>query len=282
MKHLLFLLLILLQGFTAGAQSGRQNLPLYSTESGDLLPRGFFFAPGISYMWPSDWNRDLNYPLSPDTTLTGEIAARGKIGLYLELGHAHFLPDWMWLNYLDYGLGFKMLRGKEDFSGQGIQPETGALLFETESAGKYSESFVNLFFNANKFLQVSDYNFLVFGAGINADYRVISNRDFEGIPPGVQQFPENLLVQGHLKLGYGFKVQRNLFIIPFLEVPVLGMVPFESYRSTLPYFNSNYRPLLLTVRFQWLSKRKAQDCVGKPTQKTGHELWDPSMRKKRR
>lgn len=261
------------------AQSGRQYKPLYDENGGQFYPRGFFFAPGITYMLPSPFNRDVNQKLNADTSLYGKYEARGKVGLYLEIGHAHFLPYWVPIDYIDYGLSFKLLRGKEAFSGDYRVPETETVISTLSSNSKFSEGFAAASVNFGKFIQVGDYSFILASLGLNADYRITSNRetDYSFIPSA---FPDDFIVQAHAKLGYGYKLQGNLFVIPSIETPILNILPFENGKSTLPYFASRYRPIIFSIRFQWLTRRKPEDCVGKPQEKRGHELWDPSMKRK--
>jgi hypothetical protein len=64
----------------------------------------------------------------------------------------------------------------------------------------------------------------------------------------------------HYKLGFGYKVNQKLFIIPAVETPILNFIPFEKGRSTINVFNLHYRPLIFTVRIAWLRKPKANAC----------------------
>lgn len=280
MKKLLFIFLLFSISFVSNAQYSRRLQPLYDTEGGYFYPRGLHFAPGITYMLPGDWNQDLNSIVGVDSLLTGEKKARGKIGLYLEVGHAHFLPDWMPFEFIDYGISFKMLRGKEDINASINHSETGDLLGEFETQQDFSESFLAAYLNFGKFFQLTDYSFISLSAGVNADYRIISNRNVDGPVYFQQLFPEDLFVQAHVKLGYGYKLQENLFFMPSLETPFLNLLPFDKGKSTLPYFSSRYRPIILSLRFQWLTRKKPEDCVGKPSKPTGHQLWDPKMKRK--
>ena len=279
MNRLLLSIAFLFSCSLVYAQYSRRLQPLYETEGGYYHPRGLHFAPGITYMFPGDWNRELTAEIGPDSLLNGDLQARGRVGLYLELGHAHFLPDWMFLDYIDYGASFKMLRGRESLEANLTEAETGNLLGEVRHEASFSKSFGGVYLNLGKFFQLSNYHFITASVGANADYRIISNRDFEGPRLLSQEFPADLLVQAHFKLGYGIKLQENLFFIPAIETPILNVLPFEDGKSTLPYFSSRYRPLILSVRFQWLTRKKPEDCVGKPSKPTGHQLWDPKMRR---
>jgi hypothetical protein len=230
-------------------------------------------------MLPSPFNKDINQKLNPDTSLYGALEARGRIGLYLEVGHAHFLPYWVPIDYIDYGLSFKLLRGKESLDGDYRVPETETVISPLMSNSRFSEGYASASVNFGKFIQVGDYSFVLASLGLNADYRVTSNREADyAYFPSV--FPDDFLVQAHAKVGFGYKLQNNLFVIPSIETPILNLLPMEDGKSTLPYFASRYRPIVFSIRFQWLTRRKPEDCVGKPQEKRGHELWDPSMRRK--
>lgn len=282
MRQLFSVFFILFFLGDVSAQYSRRLQPLYETEGGYYHPRGLHFAPGISYMLPAIWSEDIERSISPDTLQNGELSQRGKIGLYLEVGHAHFLPDWMWIEYIDYGLGFKMLRGRENFKGQLQDANDLSVLAEFDQEASYSESYVNAYLNFGKFIQTRDYQFIYAAIGVNADYRVLSSLSEDAPLFFNSQKPEDLQVQAHVKLGYGFKLQENLFFIPAIETPILNAVPFEDGKSTLPYYELRDRPILLTLRFQWLTRKKPEDCVGKPDKPTGHQLWDPKMRRKKK
>jgi hypothetical protein len=282
MKHWLLFVSCIALCIQLRAQQGRQ-LPLLYDDSGGLYwPRGFYLAPGLTYTLPAPSQKDDSLSVGADTLAQGSFTARGRMGLALELGHAHFLPHWMPFEYVDYGLGFKWFRGKEEFSGQYLSRESSESLAELASAKKFSDGWLSAGLNVGKFIQLRDYSFLLVSGGANADFRVFGRRDTSGFNPFESSFTENFIAQAHLRIGYGFKLQPNLFVIPILETPILNAIPFESGRSTLAWFNSRYRPFVLTIRFQWLSRRKPADCTGKPSRTEKHELWDPSMRRFKR
>ena len=113
------------------------------------------------------------------------------------------------------------------------------------------------------------------------DFRLFQSNTYAGPTTGmVQAFPGTFLAQLHYRFGFGFKVRSGLFIVPSIETPILTVVPFDDGKSTLQYFSSRYRPLLISIRIMLLDKRKSADCTGKGDGKTGHELWDKNMNRK--
>ena len=75
------------------------------------------------------------------------------------------------------------------------------------------------------------------------------------------------------------KAEKGTFIIPSIEVPILNIQPFEDFKSTLPYFGSRYRPIIFSIKFMFLSKRKPDDCKGLGSGKSGNKLWDKKMKR---
>lgn len=214
-----------------------------------------------------------------DTLYTGVFDQSGKIGLHLELGRHHFVDHLYLLDNIDYGLGFKMLRGAETFEGR---VKTDSALVAISNEGTFGESFVTGFVNLGNIYQISDNTFLHNSLGLNLDYRVINKREMTGLTNGmIQSFPPNFLAQFHYRLGFGFKMSASWFIVPSAETPVLTLVKFDDGKSTMQYFSSRYRPLIFTLRIMRLDKRKSADCVGKSAGTTGHQLWDKKMSKKR-
>ncbi len=292
MKHcVLFLFTIF--SLLASAQRGRQLNPLY-IEGTAYKSSGWFIGPGITYMLPLDRHESLTMFKDAgdgqDTLYSGDFSRAGKIGLYLEAGRHKFLHSDGLINHIDYGIHFKMLRGRENFSGLS---NTGVGMVPVESNSKFSDSFVGAFFNASNITQLADRFWIQNSMGANVDFRVIT-RHVGGQPYGAEwMYPSTLLGQLHYKLGFGWKPEPGIFIIPSIETPILNVYPWDDGRSTLQYFVGRDRPLILTLRIQWLSKEDQRTCEGQPGKnpkvdkdKPGkHEnssLWGPEGKKMKR
>ncbi len=263
-------------------QSGRQFRPLYQTGN-KFKNTGWHFAPGVTYMFPAQANRSesrlMNIEGQTETLFDGDFGAGGRLGFYLEVGRQHFFEYPVFFHYIDYGLHFKQLRGSEVFDGS-VFTQNGAL--PISNRGSFSDGFIGLYFNANHIFQISDRSFIQGSLGINADYRLFDNTQFEGVSEVFEQeFAAPFQGQLHAKIGFGFTPESGIMIIPSLETPILNVVPMYDGKSTLPYFNSRYRPVILSLRILFFSKNKAEDCVGSGanTPPRGHQLWGDDMQK---
>ena len=156
-----FMLFAIAMGF---AQSGRQLRPMYRLDGGDYRNTGWFFGPGMTYTIPGANNDDAilfqQIDDTVDTLLIGSSSAKGKIGAYLEVGKFHFFKNPVLLDYIDYGLHYKMLRGAEDFNGTWYSEDGPVADFQNERY--FNRQQVGAFFNAYKIVQTTDYTFLQF------------------------------------------------------------------------------------------------------------------------
>lgn len=281
MKYIFLIIAVFLSFANAEAQSGRQFRPLFQF-GGKYSPNGWHFGPGMTLMIPNDSERSetrlSRTETEIDTLFSGRFNAGGKPGIYLEVGRQHFVEDPLFIHYFDGGLHYKMLRGTEDFNGRILNGDT---LLSVSNHGRFTHHYIGLYGNANHIVQLSDASFLQLSIGANVDYRVGEKRVYEGLEP-LQTTEEAgpLQAQLHAKVAYGFRLESRVFIIPSVETPILNVYPFYDGKSTLPIFNSRYRPIIFSLRILILSFQPTGDCVGKGTEKRGDQLWGKDMRKR--
>ncbi len=213
-------------------RKNRDLVPL----SGQMMLSGWHFAPGLTYMLPQ------NKGLFKSSESSKDVNPKGKFAFYVEAGRYTIFPGGgNVFNYMDYSLAFKRLSGKEIYNG---------------NEGFFKQNYLLGNFNINNIIQLTDYTFIQNSLGVNVDYNLFGQVQSSG---SSATEPSKLIAQLHYKLGYGIKVTNNLFIIPILETPILNTWAWEKGKSTLGFFSSRYRPLILTVRFAFLSKR-SQVC----------------------
>jgi len=264
MKVIFSVISVLVLSLSLNAQ--RQHKPLYNLSDPGMKNSGWHFSPGLTYMLPSKFSQTVTNESQPG--FEDNLTARGRLGFYAEVGRHHLFDQFYFLNHLDYGLAWKKLLGRE--SRLIDCDECDAI----ERTAIFKEHFASAYINFSNIYQISDYNFIQNGIGINADYALIRNQEItpeNAVFPDVK--PQEFQLQLHYKLGFGMKAEKGVFIIPSIEVPILNIVPFEDFKSTLPYFGSRYRPLIFSVKFMFLSERKPEDCKGLGSGKNGHNLW---------
>jgi len=219
---------------------------------------GWFVGPGITYTLPRFKNEEEEVFRNDSLRYMATYDPNGKLGLYLEAGATWYTRDPVIIDYFDLGVAYKNFRGAESYTGTLLRGDTMAPL---AGEGYFAERLLTVAFNANKFFPTGDYQFVQLSLGANADLRLGSEYSHTGDPfLNRHAFPPDLIVQGHVKLGYGFKVTGRMLVIPALETPVFSVLPTDQGFGKLQWFSSTYRPLILSVRFLFLRARNGFDC----------------------
>lgn len=278
MKRLPVLVPLLLLGMSALAQGlmDRKHPDIFPLD-GKMRRSGFFFAPGLTWTLAPFSDRQDEYRIGQDSLFTATYHGKGALGLYLEAGWFISTRDPVILDYWDFGVAYKQLKGSEASQGTlALGDSVGQWLGD----GTFNDQHLTFAVNANKLFHVADYRFLQLSLGANVDWRFGSDRAFEGVlVPGTQQFPPEFIGQLHAKLGFGFKLTQQLMIIPALETPFFSVLPEDQGLGRLQWFNTTYRPLILSVRFLFLRYPKGWAC---PTVKNNefekHKVLNPDYR----
>lgn len=237
----------------------RKRPEIFPTD-GKMRRGGFYFAPGVTYSLPRFNNEEETVFSEADTSYTALFDPNGKFGLYVEAGWFVSTRDPVVLDYWDFGLAYKQLKGAESFTGAYTRSDSTALL---AGEGGFNDQHLTLHANANKLFQVRDYQFIQLSLGAKLDWRFSTARDYTGDYTWLNRwaFPPEWIGQVHVKLGYGIKLTQQLMIIPAIETPIFSIQPGDDGRfGQLQWFSSNYRPLILSVRFLFLRYPKGWAC----------------------
>lgn len=255
----LFLGLLFAGSLVAQGIYGRKKPEIFPTD-GKMRRGGFYVAPGLTYTLTRFKDEEQELFNHADSSYTALFDPNGKFGLYLEAGWFHATNDPVILDYWDFGLAYKQLRGNEQFAGTLMRGDSTGLL---AGEGGFNDRHLTVHVNANKLLQVRDYQFIQFSLGANVDWRFGTTHDYTADFTAINgwDFPPEFTGQLHAKLGYGFKLTQQLMIIPAIETPIFSITPKDDGRwGQLQWFSSNYRPLILSVRFLFLRYPKGWAC----------------------
>jgi hypothetical protein len=223
-----------------------------------------------------------------DTLYSGEFSRDGGLGLYLDAGRHHFV-NWGPIDHVDYGLSYKMLRGTEEFQGV-LHGDTGAFVSYASHAS-FNDSYLGAFGNVSNMIQLSNRFWIQNSLGVNVDYHLMGNRGGSFVPGADWAFPAALPIQAHYKFGLGWKPEPGIFIMPMIETPLLNLHFWEGAKGTLPYFTGRFRPIIFTLRIQWLNKVPDRSCEGQPGRQVdlskqgkhdGNDLFGPDTKKMER
>ena len=248
MRNSLILILIftVAVGKTQMKMYQRKNIPLIDF-NGTYQLQNFYLSPGLTYMMPYEIPNIISNSNS-------EVNAKARLAYIIEAGaYRIFEKGGNIFNYLDYGFSYKKLSGSETID---------------ESKSIFKQRFLGGSFNLNNIWQISDKKFIQTSLGSDIDFKL-----FEEDNP-LPNNTDRLTIAFHLKVGYGFKVKKTLFVIPTMESPFLTLKKWEQGKSTYGIFNSRYRPLIFKVRFIWLKKLgkgKCPEALTSPEDKARYE-----------
>jgi hypothetical protein len=283
MWHRIIFFFLVLWSIQGNAQ--RQHRELF-VPGGQFKPSGWFIAPGLVFTKTFPRSESLTgYNGLGDTIYDGTFYRDGGMGLCVQAGRHLFIQRRGLINHIDFGLGYKKLRGSDQFSGT-VSSGAGY-----SSTAAFADSYLSVFGNMSNILMLSDRWWIQNSLGLNLDFALITNRSGSGVPGAPYQLPADIPIQAHYRFGFGWKPESGIFIMPMLEIPILNLLPWEGLKGTLPYFTGRYRPVLLTVRIQWLSKQPDRQCDAKPGRnadlsKSGkhqeNDLFGPDARKMKR
>lgn len=228
---------------------------LYGTGANEV-DKGWFFGIGGTYMvaYPKEtYNYSETDTANNTTTFDFTGDPKGKFGLFAEIGKFRMNGRKV-VNYLDYALAYKWLRGGEDYNFSTTYNNAPLPPFDQE--GSFGDHLLSANIRIGHRYDNSDTKFMVNGLGLNVDYHLITSRNATPVIPTKDwvEGPNSLLGELHYFFGMGFKTEGRVIIMPMIETPILALYPFNHIVSTHPYFNGRFRPILFRVRIMFLSK----------------------------
>ena len=253
----------------AQKKRGKQKPISFQKHYNDILPAkpqfkpsGWLLGPGLTYMATTFVPIKKTFQKTETQQFDAKLSALGKIGLYAEVGRYRMFQYSKLIKYMDYGISYKGLRGKEKAEGQWVSlPGEAAISALEQTSGKFGYHYAEAFVNFNHVWRIGKYNFIQNSLGVNAGYAFIANLAGATVSAAATGNPGQFSTQLHYKLGYGIKMRGNWLIIPALETPILNVLPFEPPRSSLGFFASRYRPVILSIRFFFMRPANTLDCT---------------------
>lgn len=225
-------------------------------------PSGWILGPGVTYMATTFEPINKTFQKTDVSQFNAKLTALGRPGLYAEVGRYRMFQYSKLIKYMDYGISYKGLRGTEKGEGQWVSlPGEVATTALEQTSGQFGYHYAEAFVNFNHVWRLGKYNFLQNSIGANAGYAFISNLAGATVSAAATGNPGQFSTQLHYKLGYGIKMRGNWLIIPALETPILNILPFEPPRSSLGFFASRYRPVILSVRIFFMRPANTLDCT---------------------
>ncbi len=271
-KFIVFLAFLFF-GTSVSAQMQRNRNELFP-KYGNYSNKGWILSPGFTYMIPPVKNAKDRLWVGSDSVYDVLYDAGGKIGFALELGRFMAIENSRIISYVDFSVGGKIFRGSESYEATWDDPDNVSEVILSHD-GTFSESYLTASINATNTLSFSKEMAMHNSLGVNADYKFASIYEFNDNGLGMDlQYPGEVLVQVHYKLGFGFKVADNIFVVPSVETPILTLHQYDDLKSTTAIFNSRYRPIIVRLTIMVLDKKKDRKCPTKnPKRKKSENLF---------
>ena len=271
-----YLVLILLFFFSIYSQAQRNLTPRSGSKRGSVFGKvdtrelknyGLQIEGGVTYLRTKDNERvyldnngrPIDYLVDPN----------GLPGVFFDIGTAHFPTNEPRLNllgkriiiYYDWGIGFKLFGGGESTDVNYYLPN-GNLINSTEGSGSFYNGYATGRFTIHNNYYFSKKFYLDNGLGINFDYRVLSGNETYNNFYVAQKSHNAFVAQLHYDVGLGIKIKRGAYLIPGIQLPILGMAEWNGFKPSLDWFSSNYRPILFKIKYIYLFeiKRTSTSC----------------------
>ncbi|NNC83933.1 MAG: hypothetical protein HKN79_10175 [Flavobacteriales bacterium] len=249
-------------------QAQNRSQELLFTAGPNYRSSGWLIGLGVSTMWGQQ-DHEIEFlaiPDSPDAgSYLGTFPPKGRIGLHAEFG-MFWLTENSFFDYVDATVSYKQHLGTEEFTALKQPNSLDTLPDMLAGQGEFTQDMVALNVNLNKAFPFKTHWYGLAGIGADIEYRIINSASYDISYPGLNMLPpdESLYAHFHVKAGVGYKTSARSWLSLTAETPIENIVPFNGIESRKTVFNSKYRPVLITLRYQWLRKRPNRECPTGP------------------
>ena len=232
----------------------------------DLRNYGLQFSFGPNYTFTRLNNKTIDVSPESGQRYNYMFDPSGRLGGFAEIGMVHYrmkAPKFLKKNiihYLDWGVGFDYIGGKEKTTINYLDP-FGDVASTSVGEGKFYNGYVYGRLTVHRLLKLNDKLHLDYGLGINGNYAVLGqNKDYDGtVLPQTQVFQKPFQLQLHAQLGLNIRLRRGDYLVPGLWAPVLGAYEWNSGRPTIQWYSSNYWPVHLQVKWMHNFTKKSKN-----------------------
>jgi len=249
-------------------KSGSKRSSVFGVkDTRELKNYGLQIEGGLTYLRTkkTDWVRNDN----DGRPIEYLIDPQGKLGVFFDIGTAHYPMNEPRLNirghriisYYDWGVGFKLFGGSET-TDVNYYLSNGELFNSTRGSGSFYNGYVTGRFTLHKNFHFSKKYYFDNGLGVNFDYRILSGKETYENAYTTQKSHNAFVAQLHYELGLGIKLKRGAYLVPGVQLPILGMAEWTGFKPSLHWYSSNYAPILFKIKYIYLFeiKRTSTSC----------------------
>tara|TARA_R110002096_G_scaffold109056_7_gene238638 strand:+ start:1675 stop:2457 length:783 start_codon:yes stop_codon:yes gene_type:complete len=254
-KTPLFFLLLIFSSLTY-AQLNKDVFPL----NRGFKRGGLYISPQLTTSIGS--KSDGNYSVV-DTNYAYTVDGKGKLAYGLEVGWFHSFKNPLLIHYLEAGLSYRLFKGEATHDGTLSNP-LGSRNFLSDN--NFSNQYIVASLRAVNAKQLGKWTFLSTALGVNFNYELGNSYERSApYPLPEEEFLGQNSLQVHLQLGIGFRVSRQLIIMPTIESPLITAYPTDDINPAFPFFSTNYQPIIIGLKFFFL--REDPENCNAPTYK---------------
>jgi len=243
LKKIILSTLLLAFTIAGFAQLSKDVFPL----TREFKKGGFYVAPLATV---SIGNKEEGSYSVVDTTYNYEVIGRGKWGYGVEVGWYHSFKEPYFIHYLEADISYRVFKGAADHQGTLSSP-LGSKFYQSDNM--FSNQHLSAAVRAVNAKQLGKKSFLSTALGVNFNYQLAESYDRSDFYPlDNETFLNKTSLQLHLQVGVGFRVSRQLILMPTVETPLLTGLPTGNLNPAFPFFNAHYQPIIIGLRFMFI------------------------------
>jgi hypothetical protein len=246
-----------------------------------VMNYGIQFNFGPTYMMTG---KTKSYNITDNSGARGvyTLNPSGRLGFNAEFGYTYF-PLWKGipipalnksriLDYVEGGIGFKQLAGKEN-TNIDFKNALGQITYSEDGVGKFRNNFVylrtsfhSIVFVGKAKIDKSRKYYIDNALGFNIDYNIIQGKQTYEDPglsyTPVQNFHNPFVAQLNYSLGFGIRLDRAWMFIPTINLPIIGFYEWNGFNAKMNWFSSQYWPIQFSFKFMKLREKNRSECKG--------------------
>lgn len=237
-----------------------------SRKTDKVRPWGLYIQAGPTLNKAND-SQNFTFNRTDNSILETIITPDSKWGIGAEFGLLRFnvkepkLAFGRIVDYFDFGVSFRAFNGAESTIVDSISPLGVKTPNYLQGVGELKNIYGTFRFGVHKlqYLTKTKNYFINHGLGLTANLALSNNRNYKGFYTAeTQNFQNNFNMQLHYDVGLGFRLARGKYLIPGIELPLLGMSNGEFGNPKINWFSSEYYPMFIKVKYIQLFKAKLQ------------------------
>lgn len=206
-----------------------------------------------------------------------EVNPLTRAGVFAEIGFVHMNMRQTEarkkiIDYIDYGIGFKLFRGAEKITFSNIP--TNAAISDQSGISDFQLGNLHARFGIHKlqYLTKKKQLFIDHSLGINFDYRITESSHASPLTAGFpQKYSGKPMLMLHYDVGLGIRLGKGKYLVVGVQAPFIEFLDKPFGNPSFQWFSSSYYPFLVRVKYIHLF----------PAKKPKHACWagDDEQRK---